>query len=379
MPKHYRVGIIGVCHVHVHHVATLFQQHPRVELVACADTVPRVPELTQAPYTRAFNRQYLLERLGLERAYDDYRQMLDLEQLDLAICNSENSQHPAVVAACADHGVHVCVEKPMAASLADAQQMIRSATTAGIKVLIHWYMPFSPLMQRAKQCVDEGAIGAILELKMRAAHAGPLAPGVKHPGPNVATVQLSGPELASTWWYQAAAGGGALIDFCSYGAVLARWFLGHPPSSVQGWRANLNSPWGDADDTALIVARYAGALGVFEGSWTTYEPDLPGGPILYGTQGTLVVDEWGKQPAICLHHGPGAVTRHAGLPLPSGRRTIAEEFIHHLETGDPLPPTLEPQFNADATAVVDAAMRSAASGRVESIEEAASASACGNG
>ena len=185
MKPKYRVGIAGVAHVHVHNVALLFQRHPRVELVACADTPPRVPELSRAPYTRAFNRDYLVKQVGIPRAYDDYRQMLDREKPDLVICNSENSLHPEIVEACGARGVHVCVEKPMAASLGDAQQMIRTAESAGITVLIHWYLPFSPFMLRAKALLEAGAIGRILEVKMRAAHAGPLAPGVKHPGPNV--------------------------------------------------------------------------------------------------------------------------------------------------------------------------------------------------
>lgn len=113
------------------------------------DTTPLVRELSKAPYTRAWNRDYLVNQVGIPNAYDDYRQMLEKENLDIAVCNSENSKHPEVVEACGAAGVHVCMEKPMAASLRDAMQMVRAAEASGIKVLIHWYMPFSPLMRRA--------------------------------------------------------------------------------------------------------------------------------------------------------------------------------------------------------------------------------------
>jgi predicted dehydrogenase len=323
--------------------------------------------LSRAPYTRAFNRDYLRNQVGIPRAYDDYRQMLDREKLDLVICNSENSQHPDVVEACGARRAHVCVEKPMAASLGDAQRMLRVAASAGITVLVHWYLPFSPFMLRAKALLEAGAIGRLLEVKLRAAHAGPLAPGVKHPGPNVETVPLTGPELASTWWYQPAAGGGAMIDFCSYGAIVSRWFLGEQAEAAWGVRANLNSPWSKADDYGTILARFSSAIGIFEGSWTTLDPGVPGGPVVYGAEGTLIVDEWCDQPTVKVLKGRGQTARYDGLALPEGRRTVAEAFIHHLETGEPLHPTLEPDFNAEVMAIIEAGVRSAASGRLEEV------------
>ncbi len=51
-----------------------------------------------------------------------------------------------------------------------------------------------------------------------------------------------------------------------------------------------------------------------------------------------------------------------GDPLPSGRATLAEELIHHLETGEPLHPTLQVPHNLQAMAILDAGARSAASG-----------------
>ena len=365
MHKKYRVGIVGVCHVHVHNVATLFQRHPRVKLVACADTTPPVKELSEAPYTRAWNRDYLVKRLGIPKAHDDYRQMLDREKLDIVICNSENSQHPEVVEACGAAGVHVCVEKPMAANLRDALQMVRAAEAHGITVLVHWYMPFAPLMLRAKALLDEGAIGQILQVAMRAAHAGPLAPGVKHPGPNIETVSMTAAELASTWWYQTAAGGGAMIDFCSYGAMVSRWFIGQPAVAAIGLRANLRSQWSDADDNGLIIARFPKAIGVCEGSWTTLEPGAPGGPIVYGAEGTLVVDERREQPAVMVIKGRGQTSSYEGVALGPNRQTVAEELVHHLETGEPLHPTLDARFNLEAMAILDAGVRSAASGMLE--------------
>jgi predicted dehydrogenase len=236
--------------------------------------------------------------------------------------------------------------------------------------LVHWYLPFSPFMGRAKALLEEGAIGEILEIKMRAAHAGPLAPGVRHPGPNVESLQMTGPELASTWWYQTSAGGGAMIDFCSYGAIVARWFLGEQAEGALGLRTNLASPWSDADDFGVIIARYSRAVGIFEGSWTTLEPGVPGGPVVYGTEGTLIVDEWCEEPSVKVIKPPGKVNRLDGILLPKGRRNVAEEFIHLLETGGQPHPTLDLRFNTEVMAVLEAGARSAASGQLEKVQPA---------
>jgi hypothetical protein len=57
-------------------------------------------------------------------------------------------------------------------------------------------------------------------------------------------------------------------------------------------------------------------------------------------------------------------------PLPQGRATIAEEIIHHLETGEPLHPTLQTALNLEVMAILDAGLRSAASGRLATVDSA---------
>ena len=58
-----------------------------------------------------------------------------------------------------------------------------------------------------------------------------------------------------------------------------------------------------------------------------------------------------------------------GDPLPEGRTTLAEEFAHHQDTGDPLHPTLDLAMNVEIMAILDAGQRSAASGKVELVDD----------
>lgn len=371
MPKTYRLGVIGFAHMHVVNVAALFAKHPQVTWVACADTKPLRPEIRIAPYTRDWNRQQVVDTLGIPKTYADYHEMLAQEQFDIMIVCSENAQHPDVVEACATAGVHVLVEKPMAMSLADGLRMVRACEAAGTTLMVNWPLTWSAAGRKAKALIDEGVIGRVLEVKWRAGHTGPLGPQAKHPGVAETAEMMTGPERAVTWWHQTATGGGAMIDYCCYGALVSRWYVGEGATAALGLRANLDSQWGDADDNAVILVRFPQALALLEGSWTTLDHGVPTGPIIYGATGTLVVEQRGEKAGVRLERGGGQSDFFAPDPLPAGRDTLAYEFIHHLDTGEPLHPTLDMRFNLEVQAILDAGVRSANSGRLELVNNGA--------
>lgn len=366
MAKRYRLGIIGFAHMHIVHLAAIFDKHPQVEWVACADT-PHTPELRTAPFTRDWNRQQIVEKHKIPHVYLDYHEMLHQEQLELVLVTGENAQHPDIVAACAAAGVHVCVEKPMAMSLADGLRMARACGAAGTTLLVNWPITWSPQARTAKRLLDEGVIGRVLEVKWRSGHTGPLGPSVRHPGMQETSDAMSGVERGATWWHQAAAGGGAMIDYCCYGALVARWYLGVQATAALGIRANLDSPWGDADDNAIVIVRFPTAIALLEGSWTTWDHGVATGPIVYGTEGTLVIDAKAEDQAIRVERG-GHTEKYALDPLPTDRNDVAKEMIHHLETGEPLHPTLQLPLNLEVMAILDAGIRAASSQKMEVVD-----------
>ena len=374
MSKTYRIGVIGFAHMHINHLVERFAAHPQAELAACADTPPLVPELRTAHYTRHWNLRHALDDLGIPKAYDDYNQMLAQESLNIVICCSENAQHPEVVEACAHKGVNVLVEKPMASSLADGLRMARSARAAGIELIVNWPTTWQPASHKAKELIDGGAIGRVLTVKFRGGHLGPLGAGVSHPGGDeegrALPHKLSGVERGATWWHQNAAGGGVMLDYCCYGSLVARWLVGEPATAAMGMRANLNSKWGDAEDNAAMIVRFPQAMALCEASWTTLDHGVSPGPIVYGTEGTLVVDKEkpGETPKVRIERGAGRTDFHDCDPLPADRSDIAQEFIHRLQTGDPLHQTLDLDFNLEVMAILDAGVRSAGSGRLEPVD-----------
>ena len=370
MSRTWRTAIVGFSHMHVNYVAPHFAAHPRVAWAGGADTPPRVPERRVAPYTRAWNRDHLARTMGLPKLYDDYRELLATEKPDIAIVNCENAQHAEVVEACAAAGTHVCVEKPMAASLADALRMVRACEAAGTAMIVNWPVVWQPAVRFARELIKQGAIGSVLEVTCRVGHTGPLGPSATHAGVSEAAAPMTGPERAATWWHRRADGGGSLLDFCCYGALLSRWYVGEPATAVSALRANLDSQWGDAEDTSAVLVRYPRALAVLGGSWATRHPGWPMGPVLYGSEGTLVVEFDRGDDTVRMEKGGESQSLKAPA-LPDGRATVAEELIHHLETGEAPHRTVDPRFNLEPMAVLDAALRSARSGKLEMVDDAA--------
>lgn len=359
MNKTYRLGVIGFAHMHVNHLIDEFDNLPDVEWVACADTVPAVPTLSAKPSSRKANVVRAQEKTGIPKVYEDYHEMLDKESFDIIIFCPENARHGEVGEAIANKGIHMVTEKPMSASLSDALRIVRAVQANDVKLMVNWPTTWSPAVRKMKELIDEGIIGDVWEVKWRNGPSmGPLAY-------SKGKAAYTDVEKGSEWWHQTAPGGGALLDYCCYGACLSRWFIGEPAVAAIAIKANLTSHYGDADDNAIITVRFPKALAILEGTWTTWHSGVPTGPIAYGTKGTLVIDH-GKLNVYTTHSyesEPDLVTE--GDPLPEGRATLAQEFIHHIETGEPLHPTLDMMQNVEAMAILDAGIRSAASGKME--------------
>jgi len=158
-----------------------------------------------------------------------------------------------------------------------------------------------------------------------------------------------------------------MLDYCCYGCCMSRWYLGEQATAALGVKANLASHWGDAEDNAVMLARFPGALGLYEGSWSTLDHGGRKGMLVFGTTGTMIPEEQDNAPIVRIERGDRS-ERIPAEPLPDGRHTLAHEVYGHLEGQHALHPTLEMAFNLDIMAILDAGVRSAHSGQLEAVE-----------
>ena len=361
MSKKYRIGAVGFAHGHIRELLRSFAGLPNVEWAGAAEVDGDLTEIARnldgLPPSSAI--RVALEELKIPRTYADYRDLLAKEALDICIFCPPNSSHGDVAEAAAASGAHLVTEKPMAATLPEALRMARAARVSGVELFVNWPTTWSPAVRKAKSLLDDGVIGDLWEVKWRAGSMGPLSYGA--PVPEAVK--------AKTWWHRPETGGGALLDYCCYGACLSRWYVGEPAQSAFGVVANLASHWGSANDNAVITVRFPRALAILEATWSCPDHGVPTGPILYGTKGTLVVERKGDGSVVRIARGRYGATEYVEPDeLPEGRDSLGRDIINHLETGEPVHETLRVGFNLEAQAILDAGQRSAESGGIAIVD-----------
>jgi predicted dehydrogenase len=360
MAKKYRIAAIGFAHSHIDgNIKDFSTCKDRVEFVAAADVKPRIPSVNKEKGTRIDELREAIELYGFKK-YDDWEKLIEENQIDIALVCAENAFHPMVTDKLLRKGIHVVLEKPIAATMQGALRMARASRESGAKIITNWPTAWSPAVRTAKKLVDSGAIGRLFKFSFRNGDSlGPLSYGQV----------ITDTEKGLEWWHQAGTGGGSMLDYCCYGACMSCWYLGETPAAAYGLKANFDSPYGSAEDYASITVRFPSAAAQLEGSWTTVNSGVPAGPLLYGTKGTIVVHQNGTIEVYKKRHTDKPDEIITPEALPPGRENLGKETLHHLDTGEPLFPLLDLPLNLAAMSILDAGARSAASGKLELIND----------
>ena len=140
-----RIAVIGAGTFGQRHLSYL-QREPACEVVAIADPMPAAAELATAQGYRHFG---------------DYRAMLDAVRPEGAIIASPNALHAPMGLACAERGVHILVEKPIAETLAAGQSLADAAERAGVALLVGHHRRYNPVIEKAREIVRGGGIGRL--------------------------------------------------------------------------------------------------------------------------------------------------------------------------------------------------------------------------
>jgi len=103
----------------------------------------------------------LASQYNVSKTYYDHNEMLKNEKLDGVIVAVPSSFHKKIVLDCIKHGVNVLVEKPIAHTLEDADEMINKANEKGIIFTVGHIERFNPVVTKMKEFIDQGMIGKI--------------------------------------------------------------------------------------------------------------------------------------------------------------------------------------------------------------------------
>jgi len=345
----WRIAGINFDHMHMGDLLRQAHEHPNAEIVGICDEDPA-------------RMEGAIRNFGIppERQFTDYRECLEKTQPDIVILCPATAQHGEYVEKVAPYGAHILVEKPMAASLADADAMIRAVEATGKTLVINWPLAWYPPHVTTRRLIDEGVIGQVLEVHYYDGNRGPL----RHIADKIeVSAEEAAQQKSSSWWYQKDKGGGSLLDYLGYGVTLGTWFHGgRAPIEVT---TVVDEPPGlEVDEHSVTVARYEYGLSKYETRWGTFtdpwtfQPQPKCGFVVVGTDGTISSYDYEETIRVQTHaHPEGQILPVDRLEAP--RRAPIEYLIHCIETGEPITGPLSPALSRIGQQIVDTAILSA--------------------
>jgi len=234
------------------------QMEGKARLVACCDVLP----------DRA--REYALQ-YGVPRAAAGLDRLLALSEVQIVLILTPNRYHSQMAMAALAAGKHVLVEKPIAATVADARALVQQAQASAGHLVCAPFVTLSPTFQIMAQRISRGDIGSVYSARAR--------------------YGWTGPDWAE-WFYQA--GGGALLDLGVYDLTALTGLLGPakrvvamagicvPERKAAGTQVRVQAP-----DNIHLVLDFGDS--VFASLVTGYTIQRQRGPEIevYGSEGAI--------------------------------------------------------------------------------------------
>ena len=256
-----KYALIGCGRIATNHIKAVLNNH--LEFAAVCDVVPEQMENLLAKHE--LNREESIHR------YTDYREMIEKEQPELVGIATESGIHAQIALYCIDHGVNIIIEKPMAMSIEDANEIIRRSEEKGVKVSACHQNRFNVAVQQMRKALEAGRFGK-------------LSHGSIHVRWNRNQDYYDQAKWRGTW----AQDGGALMNQCIHGIDLLRWMMGGEIDEVYGVTRQQFHHYLEAEDIGMAVVKFKnGAVATIEGTTNVYPKNLEETLYLFGENGTV--------------------------------------------------------------------------------------------
>ena len=201
------------------------------------------------------------------------RQMIAENDITLASIATESGIHAEIALYCIDCGIHVIIEKPMAMSMEDAEEIIRRSEEKGVKVSACHQNRFNIAVQELRRALEAGRFGR-------------LSHGSIHVRWNRNENYYTQAPWRGTW----AQDGGCLMNQCIHGIDLLRWMMGDEVEEVYGVTKQQFHDYLECEDIGMAVVKFKnGAVGTIEGTTNVYPRNLEETLYLFGESGTVKI------------------------------------------------------------------------------------------
>lgn len=257
-----KYALIGCGRIAVNHIKAVVNNN--LDMVAVCDIAPE-------------NIDILFEKTGYAggpKRYTDYRVMIDENpDIELIAIATESGVHAEIALYCIDHGINVIIEKPMAMSMKDAEEIIARSEEKGVKVSVCHQNRFNIAVQQMRSAVEAGRFGRI-----------------SHGSINVRWNRNRNYYDQAPWRGKWASDGGCLFNQCIHGIDLLRWMMGDEVEEVYGVTKQQFHDYLECEDIGMAVVKFKnGAVGTIEGTVNVYPQNLEETLYMFGENGTVKI------------------------------------------------------------------------------------------
>ncbi len=258
-----KYALIGCGRIAINHLYAV--KNTGLDLIGICDLVPekmdQILEKAQIPQDACAK-------------YTDYKKMLeDHPEIELVSIATESGEHAKIALYCISKGLHCLIEKPIAMSLSDADQIIEAGEKMGVKVAAIHQNRFNLAIQELRKALEEGRFGR-------------LSHGAIHVRWNRNLDYYEQAPWRGTW----AQDGGCLMNQCIHGIDLLRWTFGDEITRVYGQTRQQFHGYLEAEDLGMALVQFKnGALATIEGTTNVFPKNLEETLYVFGEKGTVKI------------------------------------------------------------------------------------------
>lgn len=261
-----KCAIIGCGRISYKHVEALINNKKEAELIAVCDIIEKKAAERKKQYESA------LDKNDCVNIYTDYIKMLEKEDIDVVSICTESGYHANHTIDCLNKGKHALVEKPMALSVKDADEMIRIAREKNLKLGVCHQNRFNPPIQKLRRAIEEGRFGKLINGTAR-----------------ILWTRDDNYYRQAPWRGTKALDGGTLMNQCIHNIDLLQWMMGSEIERVYCERGTFLRNIAMEDFGAILIRFKNGSIGIVEGSACIYPKNLEETLSIFGEKGTVVI------------------------------------------------------------------------------------------
>jgi len=266
-----KIAIVGCGRISYKHVEAIIANEKIAKLVAVSDIMVDNAEKRATEYVGKTGKYTCKPTV-----FKEYKEMLKVHSdIDIVSICTESGYHAEIAINCMKQGKHVIVEKPMALSISDADEMIETADKMGVKLGVCFQNRFNPPIQKLRKALEDGRFGKIISVTARVLW-----------------------NRNKTYYEQAPwrgtynLDGGCLMNQCTHNIDLLQWMLNFGKENknsikwINGDVSNHMHPYIEAEDYGSIQIKYDnGAIGNIEGTVCVFPENLEETLMIIGEKG----------------------------------------------------------------------------------------------